>query len=72
MYLKVVFLCHPELPTCEHQDQEDDKDKDMHINKDKYKDKDKHIYKDTIPSSPPVVILFSASLVCVAAFLSST
>ena len=80
MYLKVVFLFHPELPTCEHQDQEDDKDKDkdMHTNKDKdkdmhtNKDKDKHIYKDTIPSSPPVVILFSASLVCVAAFLSST
>ena len=54
------------------------KDKDMHKQKDKYKDK--HIYKDkekdlsfaTIPSSPPVVILFSASLVCVAAFLSST
>ena len=51
-----------------------DKDKDMHI----YKDKEKHKYKDkdlffaTIPSSPPVVILFSASLVCVAAFLSST
>ena len=70
MYLKVVFLCHPDLPTCEHQDQEDDKDKDkdMHTNK----DKDKHIYKDTILSSPPVVILFSASLICVAAFLSST